>query len=158
MEFLIVWSVLAIITIVHVLVFGFAFKKYFSNLPSAVNAILRGLAVGICVNYFLFFISSLFYGGYTFLLVIYGLPFSITISIVTAFIFWLALSKLEINLNLVELLASITMIGVITGIVIGAFLIRPDENTNGRVIFLIIYFCSINITSGIMLTEKKLYY
>jgi hypothetical protein len=64
MEILIVWSVIAIITIVHILVFEFISKKYFSNLPRAINAILRGFVVGVCVNYFFFLILAFLSGSY----------------------------------------------------------------------------------------------
>jgi hypothetical protein len=158
MEFLIVWSVIAIITTVHILVFEFISKKYFSNLPRAINAILRGFVVGVCVNYFFFLILAFLSGSYFVMVSVFGLPLSILVGIVTTSTFWFVLSKLGIGFRLVELFALVAIIGVITGILVNAFVMRHPENMPlGGYFLIIFYFCSMNLAAARMLAKQNLY-
>jgi hypothetical protein len=65
---------------------------------------------------------------------------------------------LGIGFRLIELFALVAIVGVITGILVNAFVMRHPENMPlGGYLLIIFYFCSMNLAAARMLAKQNLY-
>ncbi|MDQ3086989.1 MAG: hypothetical protein M3Q78_00150 [Acidobacteriota bacterium] len=148
-------AIYLLITFLHIWGFWRVYKSSFGDLPGFA-AMGRGFIAGAVTNFFVSLLAAYLLGGYSFIMIIYGLPFSIPIGIFFTVCFWWIITKLELKIGFWGRGTLGIIIGFIVGIAVGTYLdSRSPLATSSAISAMVIYWTLISLTSAIMAGKRE---